>query len=143
MLRDVLILISCGTAVYAWLCAAAAPLVRSVRALVLEGTREAWIGLVVSMASAALWTGVALAAILLAVIFAPHAGLLIAQSDLLQPAVEIGAAAWSVQAIVQRSAPGFGAAFEVASAEAFAGSSSVKTAPPVVRFEAKTSPPWR
>ena len=113
MLRDVLIIISCGSAGYAWLCAIAAPLLRAVRSFVRRATRQAWIAVALAIGAALVWTAIVAAAIVLAMILEPRAGLVLLASRLFWPGVGAGSAAWVAQLALTSHVPSFGGAFEL------------------------------
>src|SRR5262245_8995501 len=116
MLRDVLIIISCGTAGYAWLCAIVAPVVRAARSFVHRATRQAGMSVALAVGAALLWTTIALAATVLAMILEPRAGLALLGSHLFWPGIWAGSAAWLVQFTLTLRVPRFGATFEIATA---------------------------
>jgi hypothetical protein len=116
MLRDVLIMVSCGAAGYAWLCAIASPLVAAVRSFVHRATRQAAMAMALAIGAGVLWTAIAAAAIVLAMILEPRAGLVLLGSHLFWPGVAAGCAAWLLQLALTLHVPRFGATFEAATA---------------------------
>src|SRR5258708_35664480 len=117
MLRDVLILASCGSVGYAWLCAVASPLVRAIRSVLRRGAaRAAWSALGLAVAAAVLWTAISGATILLAMILEPRAGLALMQSQLFWPGIWVGNLTWALHLAMTLRAPRFGSTFEIASA---------------------------
>jgi hypothetical protein len=116
MLREVLILLSCGSVGYAWLCAVTAPLVRAVRSVVHSSTRDAWFAFALALGAALLWTAIIAAAILLAMMLEPRAGLALLGSGLFWPGVVSGAIVWCGQFIATVRVPRFGGDLEAAAA---------------------------
>jgi hypothetical protein len=167
MLKDSLMLVSCGTAGYAWLSAIVAPLVCAARASIREGaSRRALAALALAAGGAALWTCVPAGLALLAMILEPRVGLVVLRTRLLVPGVALGVCAWLVHLALERRMPRLGATFETATALAIVaavrdddrtlsrveslyravvtdGSRNVKAAPPSGVLDARTSPPWR
>ena len=116
MLREILILVSCGSVGYAWLCAVTAPLVRAMRSVVQSSTRDAWLALALAVGAALLWTAIIVAAILLAMMLEPRAGLALLGSHLFWPGVVSGAIVWCGQLIATVRVPRFGDDLEAAAA---------------------------
>jgi hypothetical protein len=150
MLREILILLSCGSVGYAWLCAVTAPLVRAVRSLAaskgeraqrvihangsrrrsgaresLWGTlrgetprlhKDAWLALALALGAGLLWTAIIAAAILLAMMLEPRAGLALLGSHLFWPGVGGGAIVWCGQLLTTFRVPRFGDDVEAAAA---------------------------
>ena len=116
MLREILILVSCGSVGYAWLCAVTAPLVRAMRSVVQSSTRDAWLALALAVGAALLWTAIIAAAILLAMMLEPRAGLALLGSQLFWPGVVSGAIVWCGQLIATVRVPRFGDDLEAAAA---------------------------
>jgi hypothetical protein len=116
MLREILILLSCGSVGYAWLCAVTAPLVRAMRSVVQSSTRDAWLALALAVGAALLWTAIIAAAILLAMMLEPRAGLALLGSRLFWPGVVSGAIVWCGQLIATVRVPRFGDDLEAAAA---------------------------
>jgi len=167
MLRDALMLATCGTASYAWLSAIVAPLVCAIRASVLErGSRRALAALALAAGGALLWTFVPAGLALLGMMLEPSAGLLLLRTRWLAPGLALGACAWCVHLAIDRSLPRLGETFETATALAIVaavrdddrtlarveslyravvtdGSRNVNAAPPSAVLDARTSPPWR
>src|SRR5262245_19457541 len=115
MLRDILILASCASVCYAWLCAVVAPLAQSARSL-LRGARSvrAWEAFGLAVAAVVLWTAIIGATIVLAMMLEPRAGLGLLQSHLFSPGAWIGGAVWAIQFAVTQRPPRFGETFEAA-----------------------------
>jgi hypothetical protein len=127
MLREILILLSCGSVGYAWLCAVTAPLVRAVRSLtgsVWVSSRgeaprinkDAWLALALALGAGLLWTAIIAAAILLAMMLEPRAGLALLGSHLFWPGVSSGAIVWCGQLLTTFRVPRFGDDVEAAAA---------------------------
>jgi hypothetical protein len=116
MLREILILLSCGSVGYAWLCAVTAPLLRAVRSVVQAPTRPAWLALALALGAALLWTAIIAAAILLAMMLEPRAGLALLTSHLFWPGISSGAIVWCGQLLVTLRVPRFGSDVEAAAA---------------------------
>jgi hypothetical protein len=101
MLREVLIFVSCGTAVYVWLCALVAPVFSASQQLIRHvADARAWGMLGLALGSALVWTLVPAAALFLLASLEPEAALAILQSASLDVAVLIGLIAWSIRATV-------------------------------------------
>jgi hypothetical protein len=118
MLRDVIILFSCASVGYAWLCAVVAPVVRAIRSIAHDATREAWAALALAIGALVLWFAVVAATIVLAMMLEPRAGLALLGSRLFWPGVALGAAVWTLQLAFMRRLPRFGDDFEAATAMA-------------------------
>jgi len=116
MLRDILILLSCGSVGYAWLCAVTAPLVRATRSVVHASTRQAWLAFALAIGAALLWTAIIAAAILIAMMLAPQAGLVLLGSHLFWPGLATGATMWCGQLFTTLRVPRFGNDLEAAAA---------------------------
>jgi len=116
MLRDILILLSCASVGYGWLCAVTAPLVRAMRSVVQTSTRQAWLAFALAIGAALLWTAIMAAAILLAMMVEPGAGLALLGSHLFWPGFAIGAAVWCGQLLTTLRVPRFGNDLEAAAA---------------------------
>jgi len=153
MLRDILILLSCGSVAYAWLCAVTAPLVRAIRSVVLtrgasplglpdtltraplrrrapfawltrsarslrfsQESCEAWFALALAAGAALLWTAIVAAAILLAMMLVPRAGLALLGSHLFWPGMGSGTAVWLGQLVATVHIPRFSDDVEAAAA---------------------------
>jgi hypothetical protein len=116
MLREMLILLSCGSVGYAWLCAVTAPLVRAIRSVAQSSTREAWLAFALAFGAALLWTAIVAAAILLAMMLEPRAGLALLGSGLFWPGVASGAIIWCGQMLATLRIPRFGDDLEAAAA---------------------------
>jgi hypothetical protein len=119
MFRETLILLSCASVGYAWLCAVVSPLVRALTS-VARGTsrlsREAWQALALAAGAALLWTAILAAAILLAMMLVPRAGLALIGSHLFWPGIGAGAAVWSGQLVARVRVPRFTDDVEAAAA---------------------------
>jgi hypothetical protein len=99
MLREVLIFISCGTAVYVWLCAIVAPVFSASKQLIRHvADARAWGMLGLALGSALVWTLVPAAALFLLASLEPEAALAVLQSASLDVAVLTGLIAWSIRA---------------------------------------------
>lgn len=118
MFREVLILLSCASVAYAWLCAIAAPLVRAVRSIIERPTRAHWHLFATAIGAAIIWSAIVSAVLLLAMMLAPRAGLTLVGSDLAPPGAAAGALAWIGQLAVSTRVPRFGDGFEAATAAA-------------------------
>lgn len=116
MLREILLLLSCGSVGYAWLCAVTAPLVRAIRSVVHSSTRNAWFALALAAGAALLWTAIVAAAILLAMMLVPRAGLALLGSHLFWPGMGSGTAVWLGQLVGTVHIPRFGDGVEAAAA---------------------------
>lgn len=117
MLRDLVILLLCATAIYAWLCATVAPLMRAGRAAIARGAgTSAWTALSLATGAGALWTIVAVGAALLFMMLEPGAGLVLLASAATLAGLAIGAVAWGTQWALTERVPRLGPDFEVASA---------------------------
>ena len=116
MLREMFVLVSCGSVGYAWLCAVTAPLVRVIRSVVHSSTREAWVAFALAVGAALLWTAIVAAAVLLAMMLEPRAGLALLGSRLFWPGVVSGAIVWCGQLLVTLRVPRFGDDLEAAAA---------------------------
>jgi hypothetical protein len=167
MLKDLVMLATCGTASYAWLSAIVSPIVRAGRAAIRQrGSRVSLAMLALAAGAAVLWTIVPAGFTLLGMMLEPQAGLELLQTTWLAPGLAMGAAAWCVHLAAERRIPRLGATFETATALAIVaavrdddrtlarveglyralvaeGSRNVKDAPPSGLFAATTSPPWR
>jgi hypothetical protein len=168
MLRDFVMLGSCGTAGYAWLSAIVSPLVCALRASVRErASRRALAALALAAGGAVLWTFVPAGLAMLGLMLEPRAGLAILRMrEWLVPGLALGACAWCVHFAIERSMPRLGTTFETATALAIVaavrdddrtlarveslyravvadGSRNVKAAPPSAVLDTRTSPPWR
>jgi hypothetical protein len=117
MLRDVVTLLSCATAIYAWLCAIVAPLARAVRAAISRsaGPRP-WMALGLAVGAGGLWTIVGAGAVLLFMMLEPGAGLALLASTVALPGLALGAIGWGTQWALTDRIPRLGQDFEVASA---------------------------
>ena len=118
MVREVVILASCGSVSYAWLCAVAAPLVCSIRSVWRGARRGAWSALALASAATVLWTVISAAAIVLGMILEPGAGLALMGSRLFWPGIWIGNLTWGLQLVLTSRIPRFGPTFEGATAVA-------------------------
>ncbi len=116
MMRDIVILLSCGSVVYAWLCAVAAPLIQAIRSLALRVTPQAWFALALAVGATLLWTAIIAAAILLAMMIEPRAGLALLNTHLVWPAIGTGAIVWCGQLLATVRLPRFGEGLEAAAA---------------------------
>jgi hypothetical protein len=108
MLRDVLMLGSCGTASYAWLSAIVSPLVRAIRASVREhASRRALAALALAVGGAVLWTFVPAGLALLGVMLEPRVGLMLLRAkNWILPGLALGACAWCAHACIDAAASG-------------------------------------
>ena len=117
MTVDALILAAGASAAYSWLCAAAAPVGLALNHLiVMRGTRRAWAILMLAAGGAVLWTLVAAAAALLAIVLVPGAALAILLSAVTVPALSLGVMLWGVETVVTARLPRIGPAFELETA---------------------------
>src|SRR5215471_4523956 len=116
MLRDVLMLCSCASVGYAWLCAIVSPLLRATRSLTHSGTWQAWAAIALATASALLWSMILAGAVVLAMMLEPRAGLALLGSHLFWPGVGLGAVVWTLQLAMTLRVPRVGDDFEAASA---------------------------
>jgi len=116
MFRDVLILLSCGSVAYAWLCAVTAPLLRAGRSLLQDVTRETLAAFGLALAAPLLWSAIVAGAIVLAMMLEPRIGLALVRSHLLWPGMGLGAVAWALQCGLSMRVPRFGRDFEAATA---------------------------
>jgi hypothetical protein len=116
MLRDVLILLSCGSVAYAWLCAVTAPLLRAGRSLFQDATRGAFAAFGLALAALLLWSAIVAGGIVLAMMLEPRFGLALVRSRLLLPGLGLGAVAWALQFGISTRVPRFGRDFEAATA---------------------------
>jgi hypothetical protein len=117
MFREVLILGSSAVAGYAWLCAIASPVVRSIQSL-WPGLRPsgAWRALALAAGGALVWTVIGAGAILLFMMLEPRVGLALVGSVAWLPGFPLGGLAWSLQAFRTGRVPRIGDHFEVATA---------------------------
>jgi hypothetical protein len=146
MLREIFILLSCGSVGYAWLCAVTSPVVRAIASLVSQeqrvgdanrarrrsGAREsvserprgeaapervdAWLAVALAAGAAVLWTAIIAAAILLSMMLVPRAGLALLGSHLFWPGIGAGAAVWLGQLAARIRVPRFSDDVEAAAA---------------------------
>ena len=116
MVREVLMLFSCASVGYAWLCAIVAPLVRTIRSITHGATLEAWAAVALAIACALLWSLILAGGIVLAMMLEPHAGLALLRSHLFWPGVALAAVAWTLQLAVTRRVPRVSDDFEIATA---------------------------
>jgi len=127
MLREIFILLSCGSVGYAWLCAVTSPVVRAIGSLasrVSGSTRDeasrdrlgAWLALALAVGAALLWTAIIAAAILLFMMLVPRAGLALLSSQLFWPGIGAGAAVWLGQFAARIRVPRFSDNVEAAAA---------------------------
>jgi hypothetical protein len=116
MLREILMLLSCASVGYAWLCAVTAPLVHAIRSVTQTFTREAWFALALAVGAALLWSAILAAAILLGMMLEPRAGLALLTSHLFWPGLASGAILWCGQLLATRRIPRFGDDVEAAAA---------------------------
>ena len=116
MFRDVLILLSCGSVAYAWLCAVTAPLLRAGRSVLQDATRAALAAFGLALAAMLLWSAIVAGAIVLAMMLEPRVGLALVHSHLLWPGIGLGSAAWALHFGISMRVPRFGRDFEAATA---------------------------
>jgi hypothetical protein len=121
MLREAILAFSTAGAVYAWLCAVAAPLVGSGRSVLRHFSVGAWEAFALASAGAILWAVVASAAIVLALTLEPAAGLALLGNAPLWPGVLMGAGFWAVQLALTSRLPRVGRELEIATALAIVG----------------------
>ena len=116
MVREIFILLSCGSVAYAWLCAVTAPLVRAARSLMQDATRETFAAFGLAVAALLLWSAIVASAVVLALMLEPLAGLALVRSRLFWPGVGLGAVVWAVYLGISARVPRFGNDFEAATA---------------------------
>jgi hypothetical protein len=124
MVREILILLSCGSVGYAWLCAVTAPLVHAIRSVLARGaslrfeqeSRNALLALALAAGAALLWTAILAAAILLSMMLEPRAGLALLGSHLFWPGIAGGALVWCGQLLATLRVPRFSDDVEAAAA---------------------------
>lgn len=116
MVREALILFSCGSVGYAWLCAVTAPLLRAARSVAQRITREALAVFALALAALLLWSAIVAGALVLGLMLEPGAALALVHSNLVWPGVALGAAVWALQFGITRGVPRFGSDFESATA---------------------------
>jgi hypothetical protein len=117
MFRDLLMLASCGSVSYVWLCAVVAPVTHAARSVWRHyAVRAAWQALGLSVSAAVLWTAIVGALVVLLMILEPHAGLALLRSHLFWPGIGVGAALWVGQLVLTFREPRLGATFEAATA---------------------------
>jgi len=133
MLREIFILLSCGSVGYAWLCAVTSPVVRAIASLVSQERErasvsgspsgeaapervDAWLAVALAAGAAVLWTAIIAAAILLSMMLVPRAGLALLGSHLFWPGIGAGAAVWLGQLAARIRVPRFSDDVEAAAA---------------------------
>jgi len=167
MLKDLVMLGSCGTAAYTWLSAIVSPLVCAIRAFVREhASRRALAALALAAGGAVLWTFVPAGLALLGMMLEPRVALQLFHPRWLMAGFALGVCAWCARLAIEGSMPRLGATFETATALAIVaavrdddrtlarvesfyravvadGSRNVNAAPPPGPLDTRTSPPWR
>ena len=116
MSREILILLSCASVGYAWLCAITAPIVRAIRSVVQAPVRDAWLAVALAIGAALLWTAIIAAAIVLAMMLVPSAGLALVDSHLFWPGMACGASVWCGHLAAAFRVPRFADDLEAATA---------------------------
>ncbi|HEY3885777.1 MAG TPA: hypothetical protein VGL62_11245 [Vicinamibacterales bacterium] len=116
MLRDVIILGSCASAFYAWLCAIVSPIARAIDAVAVRRATAARAALALAIGGGLLWTLIGLAGLFVSMMLEPRAGLALLTSPLGLVGLGAGLAAWAVYAGTTRHVPRIGSTFEVATA---------------------------
>ena len=117
MFRDVVMVLSCGSISYLWLCLIASPLATSVRSLLRHrADRAAWSAFALALAGAILWTLLVAGALLLGRLLEPGGAAAPAQTDLVWRGVALGNIVWTCQALAFARAPRLGPTFETATA---------------------------
>jgi len=117
MFREVVILASSAAASYAWLCAIASPLARTVQALRSRGRDvRAWRACALASGGAVLWTLVGAGGTLLFMMTEPRVGLALLRSPAWLPGLCVGTIVWALQLMSTDRIPRIGDDFEVATA---------------------------
>src|SRR5215831_1360169 len=116
MLRDVLMLCSCASVGYAWLCAIVSPLLRAIRSLAHTATPQAWAAIALATACAVLWSLILAGAVVIAMMLEPRAGLALLGSHLFWPGIGLGVIVWVLQLAITLRVPRVSDDFEAASA---------------------------
>jgi hypothetical protein len=117
MLRDVVILLSCGAVSYLWLCVIASPLANSLRSLIRHrADRTAWAAFALASGGAILWTAIIAGSILLGMMLEPRAGLALLRSDAGWRGVSLGNIVWVCQLLAFARVPRLGPTVETATA---------------------------
>jgi hypothetical protein len=116
MLRDALVLTSCGAVSYVWVCAIGAPLANSLRSVTRNvSERAAWTAVGLAASGAVLWAAVVASLLILAMMLVPRAALEVMGTGMVWSGW-IGASVWAGQWVVTGRAPRFGTTFETATA---------------------------
>lgn len=117
MLRDVVVLLSCGSVIYLWLCAIVSPLATAVQSVMRQGTnRTAWTAVALAAGGAMLWTAVAAGVLALAMMLEPRTGWRVLASEAGWRGVSVGFVVWSCHLMAFAHAPRIGAIFEMGTA---------------------------
>jgi hypothetical protein len=117
MFRDVVVLGSCGTLIYLWLCVIVSPLASSLRAVMRHGAdRTAWMALGLAAGGAVLWTAIVACAVVLGMMLEPGAGLRVLGSHAGWRGVSAGLVVWGCQLMASARAPRIGPTFETVTA---------------------------
>jgi hypothetical protein len=117
MLKELVMLLSCGTMTYVWLCAIVSPIGSAVRSLVRDGAGgAAWAAVALAAGGAVLWTAILGGGILLAMMLEPRAGMALLRSDAGWRGLSLGNIVWVGELLAFARAPRLGPTFETATA---------------------------
>lgn len=116
MSQDLVIVATSAAAIYGWLCAVVPPAARAARSAVTRRTSDAWNALALAGGGAIVWTLIPAAALFIAMMLEPRAGLALVGSTVWLAGAVAGAACWICHAAATRQVPRIGSDFEVATA---------------------------
>jgi hypothetical protein len=117
MFRDVVVLMSCGTVIYLWLCLIVSPLATSLRSVIRkDADRTAWMAFALAAGGAILWTAIVAGSVVLGMVLEPQVGLRLLGSDAGWRGVSLGLVVWGGQLVASARAPRIGGTFETATA---------------------------
>jgi hypothetical protein len=117
MTADAAILSAGAAIIYAWLCATVPPIAFAIsRLTTTRGAGRAWGILALATAGSLLWTLIAAAAALLAIVLVPGAVLAVLLSPMTVPGLSVGVMLWALQIVITARVPRVGPVFELETA---------------------------